>query len=69
MSTNAGDRQTVTAMIKKKPGLFLLEKLQTIHLFEAKHNWLLGLIFQCRMVCGVEEHDLLLDSQWGACPG
>jgi hypothetical protein len=37
-------------MIEKKPGLFLLEKLRTIHLYEADYNWTLGLIFGRRMV-------------------
>jgi hypothetical protein len=34
-----------SVMIKKKPSLFLLEKLQTIHLYKADYNWTLGLIF------------------------
>ena len=62
-------KQIVSVMIKKKPGLFLLEKLQTIHLFEADYNWLLGLVFGLRMVYSAEEHNQLSDSHWGAIPG
>jgi hypothetical protein len=47
-------KNIVSVMIEKKPGLFLLEKLRTIHLFEADYNWLLGLIFGRRMVVGRE---------------
>ena len=48
----------------------LLEKLRTIHLFEADYNWLLGLVFRRRMVYSAEEHNQLLsDCQWGARPG
>ena len=56
-------------MIEKKPGLFLLEKLRTINLFEADYNWLLGLIFGLRMVYSAEDQQQLSDSQWGARPG
>jgi hypothetical protein len=40
----------VSVMIENKPGLFLLEKLRTIHLYEADYNWTLGLVFGRRMV-------------------
>jgi hypothetical protein len=53
-------------MIEKKPGIFALEKLRTIHLFEADCNWLLGLIFGRNMACSAEEQHHLFDSQWGA---
>jgi hypothetical protein len=55
-------------MIEKKPVLFLLEKLQTIHLFEADYDWLLGLIFGRHMLHPAEEQNHLFDSQWGARP-
>ena len=58
-------------MIEKKPGLFLLEMLLTIHLFEADYNWLLRLVFRLvlRMVYSVEDQKHLSNSQWGARPG
>ena len=57
-------------MTEKKPGLFLLEKLRTIHLFEADCNWMLGLIFGRRVVCSAEEQQNSSNSQqWGARPG
>jgi hypothetical protein len=62
-------KQIVSVMIEKKPGVFALEKLRTIHLFEADHNWLLGLIFGRNMVYSAEEQHHLFDSQWGAGPG
>ena len=62
-------KNIVSVMIEKKPGLFLLEKLRTIHLFEADYNWLLGLIFGRRMVYNAESQNHLFESQWGARPG
>jgi hypothetical protein len=59
----------VSVMIEKKPGLFLMEKLCTIHLFEADYNWTLGLIFRRRMVHDAEKQDHLNESQWGSHPG
>jgi hypothetical protein len=59
----------VSVMIEKKPGLFLLEKLRTIHLFEADYNWILGLIFGRRMVHNAEKQQHLNESQWGSRPG
>ena len=59
----------VSVMIEKKSGLFLLEKLQTRHVFEADYNWLLGLVFGLRMVYSAEDQHQLFDSQWGARPG
>ena len=55
---------------KKKPGLFLLQKFRTIHLFEADYNWLLGgLAFGPHMVYSAEDQQQVSDSQWGAQPG
>ena len=42
-------------------------KLRTTHLFEADHNWLLGLVFGCCMACIAEDQQRSSDSQWGAC--
>jgi hypothetical protein len=56
----------VSVMIEKKPGLYLLEKLRTIHLFEADYNWTLGLIFGRRMVHDAEIQQHLNGSQWGS---
>jgi hypothetical protein len=59
----------VSVMIEKKPGLFLLEKLRTIHLYEADYNWTLGLVFGRRMVHEAERQGHLNESQWGSHPG
>jgi hypothetical protein len=45
----------VSVMIEKNAGDYQLNKLWTIHLFEADSNWLLGMIFGCRMVHGAEK--------------
>jgi hypothetical protein len=55
----------VSVMIEKKPGLFLLEKLRTMHRYKADYNWTLGLIFGRRMVHNTERQDHLNESQWG----
>jgi hypothetical protein len=59
----------ISVMIEKKPGVYLLEKLRTIHLFEADYNWTLGLIFGNRMVHSAEKQGHLNNSQWGSRPG
>jgi hypothetical protein len=59
----------VSVMIEKKSGLYLLEKLRTIHLYEADYNWTLGMIFGRRMVHNAEKQNHLDDSQWGSPPG
>jgi hypothetical protein len=62
-------KQIVSVMIEKKAGNYQLNKLRTIHLFEADHNWLLGMIFGRRMVHGAEKQDHLHEGQWGSRPG
>jgi hypothetical protein len=56
-------------MIEKKAGNSQLNKLRTIHLFEADHYWLLGVIFGRRMVHGAEKQDHLHEGQWCSRPG
>jgi hypothetical protein len=51
---------------REEAGSILLEKLRTIHLFEADYNWTLGLIFGRRMVHDAEQQDHLNESQWGS---
>jgi hypothetical protein len=62
-------KQIVSVMIEKKAGNNQLNKLRTIHLFEADHNWLLGMIFGRRMVHGAENQDHPHEEQWGSRPG
>jgi hypothetical protein len=58
----------VNVMIYKKPGVYLMNKLRVIHLFEADYNFIIGTIFGRRaMYSGVDNHSLH-DSQW-AQPG
>jgi hypothetical protein len=59
----------VSVMIEKKPGNYQLNKLRTIHLFEADSNWLLGMIFGRRMVHSAEHQNHLQEGQWGSRPG
>jgi hypothetical protein len=62
-------KHIVSVMIEKKAGNYQLNKLRTIHLFEADYNWLLGLIFGRRMIHGAEEEQHLHEGQWGSRPG
>ena len=56
-------------MIYKKPGVFLIEKLRVIHLFEADYNLMvIGLIFGRRALYSGVENNTLHSSQW-AQPG
>jgi hypothetical protein len=51
-------------MIYKKPGVYLMNKLRVIHLFEADYNLIIGTIFgRQAMYSGVDQHTLHL-SQW-----
>jgi hypothetical protein len=47
----------------------LLNKLRTIHLFEADFNWLQGLVIGCHMIKATETNNTLHDNQWGCRPG
>jgi hypothetical protein len=62
-------KRIVSVMIEKKAGNYQLNKLRTIHLFEADYNWLLGMIFGRRMVHGAEKQNHLHEGQWGSRPG
>jgi hypothetical protein len=62
-------KNIVSVMIEKKPGNYQLNKLRTIHLFEADYNWLIGMIFGRRMVHGAERQKHLHEGQWGSRPG
>ena len=55
-------KKIVSVIIEKKPGLFLLEKLRTMQLFEAHYNWLLGLVFGRCLVYSTEEQKQSSDS-------
>ena len=51
--------KVINLMIYKTPGLFLIEKLRAIHLFEADYNLVIGLIFGRRaLYSGVDNHTL-----------
>jgi hypothetical protein len=56
-------------MIEKNAGNYQLNKLRTMHLFEADNNWLIGMIFGRRMVHRAEKQNHLHEGQWGSRPG
>jgi hypothetical protein len=60
--------KVVNVMIYKKPGVFLLEKLRVIHLFEADYNFIIGTIFGRRAMYSGVDNGTLHSSQW-AQPG
>jgi hypothetical protein len=60
--------KVINVMIYKKPGVFLIDKLRVIHLFEADYNFIIGTVFGRRaMYSGIDNHTLHT-SQW-AQPG
>jgi hypothetical protein len=61
-------KTVVNVMIYKKPGVYLIDQLRVIHLFEADYNFMIGFIFGRRaLYSGVAQHTLH-PSQW-AQPG
>jgi hypothetical protein len=61
-------KTVINVMIYKKPGVYLIDRLRVIHLFEADYNLVIGLILgQRALYSGVENHPLH-PSQW-AQPG
>jgi hypothetical protein len=60
--------KVIYVMIYKKTGVFLIDKLGVIHLFEADYNFIIGTVFGRRaMYSGVDNHTIH-SSQW-AQPG
>jgi hypothetical protein len=51
-------------MIYKKPGVYLIDRLRVIHLFEADYNFVIGLIFGRRALYSGVENQTLHPSQW-----
>jgi hypothetical protein len=62
-------QRVVSAMIEKKPGVYDLEKLRTIHIMEADYNWILGLIFGRKMVYQAARRGMLHKNAYGSRPG
>jgi hypothetical protein len=64
------DRWTaaVNVMIYKKPGVYLLNRLRVMHLFEADYNFIIGTIFGRRATCSGVDNYSRHTSQW-AQPG
>jgi hypothetical protein len=49
----------INVMLYKKPGVYLINRLRVIHLFEADYNFVIGLIFGRRVLySGVENQTL-----------
>jgi hypothetical protein len=60
--------KVINVMICKQPGVYLLEKLRIIHLFEADYNFIIGTIFGRRALHSGGDNGTLHSSQW-AQPG
>jgi hypothetical protein len=60
--------KVINVMIYKQPGVYLLEKLRIIHLFEADYNFIIGTIFGRRVLYSGVDNGTLHSSQW-AQPG
>ena len=50
-------RKVTNMMIHKLEGLFNINKLRVIHLFEADYNGLIGILFNCRVLYSPEKRD------------
>ena len=61
-------KKVVNVMIYKKPGVYLINKLRVIHLFEADYNFVIGLVFGRRALYSGVKNKTLHSSQW-ALPG
>jgi hypothetical protein len=60
--------KVINAMLYKKPGIYLMNKLRIIHLFEADYNFIIGTIFGRRALYSGVDNKTLHPSQW-AQPG
>jgi hypothetical protein len=56
-------KTVINVMIYKKPGVYLIDRLRVIHLFEADYNFVIGLIFGRRALYSGVEHVTLHPSQ------
>ena len=61
-------RNVTNMMIHKLDGLYNINKLQVIHLFEADYNGLIGILFNRRVLYQAECRNLLNNNQWGGRP-
>jgi hypothetical protein len=60
--------KVINVMLYKKPGIYLMNKLCIIHLFEADYNFIIGTIFGRRALYSGVDNNTLHPSQW-AQPG
>jgi hypothetical protein len=58
----------INVMIYKQPGVYLIDKLRVIHLFEADYNFIIGTVFGRRAMYSGVENNTIHSSQW-AQPG
>jgi hypothetical protein len=57
--------KAINVMIHKQPGIYLLEKLRIIHLFEADYNFVIETIFGRGALHFGVDNGTLHSSQWG----
>jgi hypothetical protein len=56
--------KVINVMIYKKPGVFLIDKLRVVHLFEAEYNFIIGTMFGQRAMYSGVDNITLHSSQW-----
>jgi hypothetical protein len=61
-------KKVVNVMIYKQPGIYLINKIRVIHLFEADYNFIIGTVFGRRAMYSGVENNTLHSIQW-AQPG
>ena len=61
-------RRVVNMMIHKIDGIFLLDKLRVIHIFEADYNGTIGILFNRTILYAAEQNNLINNNQWGCRP-
>jgi hypothetical protein len=56
--------KVINVMIYKQPGVYLIDKLRVIHLFEADYNFIIGTVFGRRAIYSGVENNTIHSSQW-----
>ena len=61
--------QINAVMIEKIPGIYHIDKLRPLHIFEGDLNGILGILWGRRLMANAERHSLLHDAQYGSRKG
>jgi len=58
-----------TIMIEKVPGVYHIDKLRALHIFESDLNGVLGILWGRRLMANAEHHKILNEAQHGSRKG